>query len=84
MTERGCMRCCESGIIKGILNNCKYYDVSEFISSIELAKRCNDSCVVSVFLNIRSIPKNVLEYITDFSETINELDFLCFSETRAQ
>ena len=39
------VRCCESGVNKGMLNKCKYCDVSEFISSIELAKRCNDSCV---------------------------------------
>ena len=55
-----------------------YCDVDKFkdvLSSESSSLNC-------VFLNIRSIPSNLEEFVNDFSVSREHLDFICFAETR--
>ena len=68
---------------RNIIKNCQYYEVDDFISLIRRNKNLSDCSIVTLCLNIRSIPKNLSEFVLDFGDIIiNQLDFLCFTETR--
>ena len=68
--------------LRNIIKNCQYYEVDDFISLIRRNKNLSDCSIVTLCLNIRSIPKNLSEFVLDLGDIINQLDFLCFTETR--
>ena len=64
-----------------INNNCQYYDVEDFLTIAELKADLNN--FVTIFCNIRSVSKNLNEFLNDFLiEEKNYCDILCFAETR--
>jgi hypothetical protein len=60
--------------------NCEYYELDEYIRTAELAQ--TEKNFMSVHLNIRSIPKNLEEFVHDFSLGSRPYDVVAFTETR--
>ena len=56
-----------------------YWHIEDFVRSLQERE---PRTVVSLFLNIRSIPQNIDEFLTDFSISSLRYDILCMSETR--
>ena len=59
--------------------NCSYKDVEDFIS---WCGDRNGDRFISVCLNIRSVPKNLEEFLLDFEVHSVSYDMICFCETR--
>lgn len=59
-------------------NECLYYDIEQINN---ISSHCN-SLVSTLFLNIRSIPKNFEEFDNDFNISLMKYDMLLFAETR--
>ena len=38
--------------------------------------------LISFYLNIRNLPKNLQEFVIDFNDIKSEFDIVCFTETR--
>ena len=63
-------------------NECNYTDVEDFLQLPELNSNEPTNKFISLFLYIRSISKNLSEFIHDFVLNEKRYDVLCFAETR--
>ena len=63
-------------------NECKYLDVDEFLVTSDGNKYYSVEYFNTLFLNIRSLAKNLDEFVHDFSVNNLHYDILCFAETK--
>ena len=61
-------------------NECNYVDVKKFLQLSDLNE--NNKKLITIFLNIRSVSKNLDEFVHDFFVSEKQYDVLCFAETR--
>ena len=62
------------------INECNYVDVETFLQLNDLNE--NNKKLITIFLNIRSVSKNLDEFVHDFFVGEKQYDVLCFAETR--
>ena len=65
-----------------LINECKYLDVDELLVTTDGNKYNSVEYFNALFLNIRSLAKNLDEFVHDFSVNNLHYDILCFAETR--
>ena len=63
-------------------NECNYTDVEDFLHISELNSNKPTNKFISLFLNIRSISKNLNKFVYNFVLNEKRHDVLCFAETR--
>ena len=68
--------------INKIVDNCKYYEVDDLVTLIKNCRMEQAKCLISFYLNIRSLPKNLQEFVVDFHDIKSEFDIVCFTEAR--
>ena len=59
---------------------CPYYSCDTFQKLVSSDPCMGDAKIM--YTNIRSVPKNLDELLTDLGASMNEIDFCCFTETR--
>ena len=65
--------------IRNNILQCPYFNADDFLV---LNKNSSSRSIISMFLIIRSISKNIDEFYHEFFDDESQYDFLCFAETR--
>ena len=64
--------------IRNNILQCPYFNADDFLV---LNKNSSSRSIMSMFLNIRNISKNIDEFYHEFFDDESQYDLLCFAET---